>query len=250
MKDRPPADGGGFLKEASMSNENMEATKSGETGKSSSARVVNYVRDAIADGALWPNQRLVEAELAERLGVSRTPVREAIVELARLGLVRTVRNRGAFVVPRDQQELQELSAIRSVLEGLAGRLATERIQVDEIDALEGLNTRMNTLVDEGDVDRFVELNSQFHHLLYKNCGNNNLREMIGNLLERTRAMRVRLWQSRDLAHRSVGEHAEIVAALRRRDPSGVENLLRRHIKRPPMPSEDPGLPSDDRNAMS
>jgi DNA-binding GntR family transcriptional regulator len=221
-----------------MSRESTGAAPTGEPSKSSAARVVNYVRDGIADGTFWPNQRLVEAELAERLGVSRTPVREAIAELTRLGLVRTVRNRGAFIVPRDQRELQELSVIRSVLEGLAGRLATGRIAVEEIDALERFNLEMRGAVEAGDVERFIELNSRFHRLLYRNCENNNLIEMIGNLLERTRAMRVRLWRSRELAHRSVGEHEEIIAALRRRDTAGVENLLRRHIKGPPVPGDD------------
>lgn len=223
-----------------MSDENTDLVRPGDAGTSSAARVVNYIRDGIAEGVFWPNQRLVEAELAERLGVSRTPVREAIIELTRLGLVRTVRNRGAFIVPQDQREVRELAVIRSVLEGLAGRLATERISPEDIDTLESYNIEMRALVDRGDMERFLELNSKFHRLLYGNCENGNLLAMIGNLLERTYAMRMRvqLWRSKDLADRSIAEHAEVVTALRRRDPIAVENLLRRHIKALPQPTDD------------
>ena len=197
---------------------------------SSPAKVVAYVRDAIAEGEMWPNERLVEADLAKRLGVSRTPVREAIRELARLGLVRTVRNRGAFVVATNSKELQELYSIRAVLEGMAARLATGRIPDSEIDRLETLNEGMMKAVNEGELLDFVQLNDEFHRTLYLQADNKNLYEMLMNILERTSAMRRKLWRSEQVARSSVQKHVEIIAAIRARDEEAVERLLRGHIR--------------------
>ena len=179
---------------------------------------------------MWPNQRLVEADLAEKLGVSRTPVREAIRELVRLGLVRTVRNRGAFVSPTDSKELRELFSIRAVLEGLAARLATELIPDSDIDYLEKINEKIKKAVDDGELSSFLQLNDEFHRTLYEHSDNQNLVAILMNILERTSTMRKKLWRSQQNASSAVQMHFEIIAALRARDAEAAERLLRSHIK--------------------
>lgn len=196
---------------------------------SSVAKVVQYVRDAIVAGDLWPNQRLVETDLATQLGMSRTPVREAIRELSRLGLVRIVRNRGTYVLPVDSKELQEIYATRSVLEGWAAGLAAAEIPTTVIDELEGLNQKMGQLLVAGQYSDLIPLNDEFHRRLYEHCGNDLLRELIANLVERTPAVRRALWRSKQVMSSSVKTHAELIRALRARDSELAEKIVRSHI---------------------
>lgn len=201
-----------------------------EGSESSTSRVVQFVRDAIAEGELWPNQRLVEAELAEKLGVSRTPVREAIRELSRLGLVKTIRNRGAFVLPVDSKELREIYATRSVLEGWAAGLAAARLTQEKIDELASLNDRMRKMVQDGNHKDLIALNDDFHRILYEACDNDLLRELIANLVERTPAVRFAVWRSEQVMATSVRSHEELLDALRARDGEAAERIVRSHIR--------------------
>lgn len=212
----------------------------GNANGTTSARVVDYLRTLIADGSLAPNSQLNEAELADRLEVSRTPIREAFRELARMGLVVSRPNRGTFVRSLSTKELVDVYAIRSVLEGLATRLATEHCDAVGLHTLTDLNEQMNAAARHGDVEAFVNGNFSFHRVLYGYSHNAILESLIANLIDRVPISAKARWLSVDKALGAVREHTNILHALTERQGAEGEMLMRRHIRWEPHIPSGPG----------
>ena len=126
--------------------------------------VCETLREAIVDGVLKPGERLMEIQLAEELGVSRTPVREAIRKLELEGFVVMIPRRGTYVADMSIKDINEVYEVRTALDVLAAGLAAERITEEELEQMERLLVQIGEYIEQGDMDKIVEVDSQFHDI--------------------------------------------------------------------------------------
>ena len=195
--------------------------------------VVDNLRGLILRGRYATGARLGEVELAATLGVSRTPVREALRLLAAEGLVELTPNKGARVAAWTAAELEEVFVLRAQVEGLAARRAAERVTAAELDELERLAVEHAeaTATRAGrDLDRVYELNGEFHAgVVGAAAVGSSLTAVVGSLVHSVVLHRT-LHTFDDLAmERSSRHHLEIVAAMRNRDPEWAECVMRSHL---------------------
>ena len=187
------------------------------------------IREAITDGTLRPGFRLREIALSQQIGVSTTPVREALRRLEREGLVKINPRRGALVRLLDEDEARELYDLRELLEAYALGRAAERTDIDLSRAVE-LLTAARATIDEPAQIKFNRLDVEFHHALTVLGGNREVAELAKRVHRRIQGIRVRSSiQLQGRPARSHAEHEEIVAAIRRHDPAAAERLIRAHI---------------------
>lgn len=184
----------------------------------------------IVHGELAPGERIVEPALCNQLGISRTPLREALRMLASEGLVTTRRNRNAVVTLIDPQELEHLFEVEAGIESLAVGLAAERMTNTELKQLETLQARLEKLHEKGDRDAYFALNQRIHAQLVAGAKNPVLEETHRRLLgrlERARYLaldRLGRWQE------STDEHRAILEALKTRDGERARRLLADHVQ--------------------
>ncbi len=190
-------------------------------------RVFIHLKAAILDGTIPAGQRLTEEGLAAQLGVSRTPVREAIKRLEAEGHLQVLPRRGITVPRITAEQVEESGAVREVLEGLAARLAAERIQPQEIARLRYLLDQMVKLRDHQDVPALVRANIDFHETICKAARNSMLLQMYGRLVDTLQILTLRLKLLRQ--EESFPEHAAILRALEARDPEEAERLAKLHV---------------------
>ncbi|HXC91050.1 MAG TPA: GntR family transcriptional regulator [Stellaceae bacterium] len=172
--------------------------------------------------------RLDERRLSEGLGVSRTPIREAMTLLEQEGFVRTRPRRGIYVVRKTRREIVEMVTVMAALEGMAARLAAERGTASDIARLHGL---MDDFQDGGNgarLEEYSDANVAFHQAVIKMSGCALLGEMTENLFIHMRAIRKITIHQDNRAARSIADHMRIIAALEHRDPDLAERLAREH----------------------
>jgi DNA-binding GntR family transcriptional regulator len=187
------------------------------------------LRDAIVSGRLQPNERLVEAELIELLGVSRTAVRTALVRLAQEGLVVHERNRGARVRYVDETEAVEIVLARAALEALAVRQAAERATPDDVEELRAILARMRARLDEGDLLGASDENAALHSKLLELSGNQTVIRLVGGLKSQLVRFQYRTILVPGRSARSFEEHSAIVDAVADGDADAAEAAMRRHL---------------------
>ena len=185
--------------------------------------------DEIVRGALQPGAALDELELARRFGVSRTPVREAIRQLAASGLVDARAHRGALVARPSAEHLLGMFEAMAELEGLCARLAAERMMRSERHTLAIVHEEMRALIRIGDPQRFHEVNEAFHATIYAGAHNGYLYEM--TLATRSRVQPFRRAQFRNLGRLATShvEHERIVVEIMRGNRDGAAGAMRAHI---------------------
>ena len=194
-------------------------------------RVYDALKLAIVESDLSPGEegtRLDERRLSEDLGVSRTPVREALARLEQEGFVRNIPRRGAFVVRKTKQEVIEMITVWAALESMAARLITESASDQQI-----ANLRSSFCTIDGEhvrarIDEYSEHNVRFHQTILELSGNRLLFQMEENLFLHMRAIRSSTIVERDRASRSVIDHAHIVRAIEARETELAERLVREH----------------------
>lgn len=190
------------------------------------------IRSAIVEGEFAPGERLPEEDLAERAGVSRTPVREALRRLASEGVVEFVANRGAQVASFSAQDLQELFDLRAVLEGFAARLAARNATTEDLAELGRLADAMEALAlapDPAGLDRIAELNNEFHARIVEVAGNRLLAQQVAGLIQVPLVHRT--FHNYDDAglRRSMAHHRELLTALHHGDVNWAGTVMRSHI---------------------
>ena len=194
-------------------------------------RVVAALRDAIIAGRLKPGERIRERELVSLLGVSRSPLREAIRILETEGLITSLAHRGARVSELSAVDLHDMLDVRIMLESFAARLFIERLDEAVLRAMEEQVERARAPGYQVDLQANFDLGLEFHDLLVGACGNRKVVQLHENLKRhQTRYQHFAFARlGRDV--RALDEHAEMVAALRARDLVGVEQKIRAHLLR-------------------
>jgi DNA-binding GntR family transcriptional regulator len=188
--------------------------------------VVDYLRTLILSHQISPGERLVQSELAEELGVSRTPVREALHELASEGLVTISAYKGASVTDFSLRELEEIYCVRIALEGYAANLATQFITEDDLQQLSSLVRQMKETFQQGDRLQLLKVNRDFYSSVYTIPKQQRLYDMIMQHLDLANVYRRMAFSLDRLYMNTVAHHEELLAVLRRRDAKTAEHLTR------------------------
>jgi DNA-binding GntR family transcriptional regulator len=213
-------------------------------------RAYAQIRSLLIAGDFAPGARLREEELAERTGVSRTPVREALRKLANEGFVEFQPRRGVQVISWTDQDLDELFGVRALLESYGAGQAAQRATPEHIDAMAQLCDRMDELADQtaetgelGQADdgtlppevqelyhRIAELNHEFHETVLAASGNTHLRSLMGGLISMPLVQRTFVRYSGERLARSMSHHRELVDAIRSGDSSWASSVMNAHVR--------------------
>ncbi len=192
-------------------------------------RVFNALENAILDGEYTEGDSLNEIKLSQELGVSRTPVREALMQLELEGLVENIPNKGAVVVGISEKDIEDIYAIRIRIEGLASRLSAEKINEDELKALEKIVDLQEFYLTKNDVEQIWRLDGDFHKIIYDSSRSRPLRSTLSsfhNYIKRARDISVKV---EGRAEKSVAEHRAILEAIRSGNGALAEQLTAEHI---------------------
>jgi DNA-binding GntR family transcriptional regulator len=192
-------------------------------------RLVSRLEEEILSGALRPGERLVEERLSARFGTSRTPVREVLRILEAKGLVTTEVSRGAQVRAVSWKEIEDLYAVRAVLERMALELASRRLTPAYLKRLEDKLRQMRQAARRGDVRGYFEVDNQFRALIFGACGNTVLTELLRNIERRVRKLRYALLSLPNRLPEAQAHHEAVVAALKRGDGRLAGEIRRRRI---------------------
>jgi DNA-binding GntR family transcriptional regulator len=197
--------------------------------RNASVAATEVIRQAILDGRLEPGRRLKEEELARELGISRTPVREALLMLQAEGLVDASPNRGAVVRSHDADDLRDLYQLRAVLEGYAARLAAGRISDEEVDQLWASCDRFDAIAGDADIRELVRENFVFHNSVLDFAGSARLAWMVRKVIETPLVYKSYIWYTPEQRRISGHYHRQITKALAAHDDERAELLMKEHV---------------------
>jgi DNA-binding GntR family transcriptional regulator len=200
----------------------------GRIVQNASVAATELIREAILDGRLDPGSRLKEEELAHQLGISRTPVREALLVLQAEGLIEATPNRGAVVRSHDADDLIDLYQLRSLLEGYAARQAAARVTAEEVGLLRESCDRFDKIAGD-DVRELVKENLLFHSAIHAGAGSARLSGMLRRVIELPLVYKSYVWYSPDQKRISAHYHRQITNALSVRDGERAELVMREHV---------------------
>ncbi|RDU23469.1 GntR family transcriptional regulator [Anaerosacchariphilus polymeriproducens] len=192
--------------------------------------VFNTLREAILKGELKPGERLMEIQLAERLGVSRTPIREAIRKLELEGLVLTIPRRGAEVAKMTEKNMREVLVVRKALEVLAVEIACEVITQPQIVELKEVAKAFEQSMNSKDLKKIAEADVRFHDLIYQSTGNKRLVQILNNLREQIYRYRIEYLKDASTYPSLLQEHQALIEGLKNRDKEFVKDIMNRHIE--------------------
>lgn len=189
-------------------------------------KILETIRDAILKGSLKAGERVSEPELAERFGISRTPIREAFRQLESEGYLEVIPRKGAVVASLSERDVEEFYAIKIILEGFAARMAAANLTAKDIERLESINERLRQIAREGDVKNFFRVHNEFHEVFIKAAGNEKLYEMISQLVMRFKRLRLASLAQPGRMEISVEEHRNMIQAFKNHDGERADSLVR------------------------
>lgn len=192
--------------------------------------IFETLRNAIITGELKPGERLMEVQLAEKMGVSRTPVREAIRKLELEGLVEMLPRKGAHVADLSIKDIMDVLEVRASLDGLATALAAERIKPEQVKELKHVQTQFLQYVEKQNLQGTIKKDVEFHDIIYRCSGNEKLIQIANNLREQVYRFRVIYLKDYISPKEIVKEHAEILEAVTERDMEKARRIAEEHIK--------------------
>jgi DNA-binding GntR family transcriptional regulator len=193
-----------------------------------SIRITKEIEEAILSGQLKPRERLVEMDLISQFDVSRTVIREALKRLEATGLIRTTPYRGAVVSDLTTEEIEEIYFIRAELEKIAARLVLKHITQKEVQNLKKVSKEVERHLREKS-HQMIEMDSEFHRMIFRGCRNNYLYDMIDYLRTKAHIVRFNAWSLPHRIEQSIVEHREMIKAIENRDLSQLEKLIVKHL---------------------
>jgi DNA-binding GntR family transcriptional regulator len=199
--------------------------------KSAGEHIFEHLKQAIIRGDIPPGSRMVETRIAETMGVSRTPVREAIHKLEREGLLTKQAHSGFAVTGLTREDIEECFGIRAVLEGYTARLATLRHTPEQLKPLIRKNDLFRKHLEKDDLKALPKINTELHNIIYDLSGSTKLIKMINDLKEQILRFRKIILKSKALARASHKDHSDMLAMMQERRAEEVEKLVREHILR-------------------
>ena len=192
--------------------------------------VFNTLRQAILRGELKPGERLMEIQLANKLGVSRTPIREAIRKLELEGLVLMIPRKGAEVAEITEKNMRDVLEVRKALEELAVQLACEKITQEELEELEKAGENFKKVLNRSkDITEVAEADVRFHDVIYMATDNQKLIHLLNKLREQMYRYRVEYLKNPDVHEQLIQEHEEIVYHIKRREKAEATAVTCQHI---------------------
>lgn len=192
--------------------------------------VLDVLREAIINGTLKPGEKILEAQLAEELGISRTPVREAMRKLEQEGFVRIIPRKGACVAEFSEGDIEETFQVRLALELLAVELASEKMDASGAAALEKVLQEEEIAIESGSLVEQVEKDAEFHEHIYRIAGNQKLIQIMGNLREQITRFRFVSIGGRGRGKEVLLEHMGIFEALKQRNAALARERIDRHVR--------------------
>lgn len=199
------------------------------TEKSLRGQVFDKIRSDILNGKYKRGEELVESSIGKELGISRTPVREAIRQLELEGFVQLVPNKGAFVTGISEKDVRDIYLIRARLEGLAARMAAKNITPELLDAMEETVVLSEYHAKKEHYEQVCEMDSKFHKLLYKASGSRILEHTLTDFHQYVQRVRMASIMKKRRMEKSNDEHDAILTAIREHDEEKAELVATRHI---------------------
>lgn len=191
--------------------------------------VFNTLRQAILRGELKPGERLMEIQLANKLGVSRTPIREAIRKLELEGLVLMIPRRGAEVAQITEKSLRDVLEVRRALEELAVQLACDRITEEELQELRKAADHFQKVLENEDITKVAEADVAFHDIIYLSTDNQKLITLLNNFREQMYRYRVEYLKRKECHPKLLAEHQAIIDAIAQKQPQRATQITCQHI---------------------
>lgn len=192
--------------------------------------VFNTLRAAILKGELKPGERLMEMHLANKLGVSRTPIREAIRMLEQEGLAVTLPRKGAQVAKMTEKDLQDVMEIRDALDELAVVCACSRMNQEQFVELKTAMKSFESAVKAGDVRTIVEADEAFHDVIYKMTHNPKLENIVNNIREQMYRYRYEYVKDHSIYDKLIAEHNAIIEGLQKQDVEYLKKIMHTHLE--------------------
>ena len=191
--------------------------------------VFNTLRKAILRGELKPGERLMEIQLANKLGVSRTPIREAIRTLEQEGLVLMIPRKGAAVAQITEKNMQDVLEVRKALEELSVQLACERITPEQVEEMKMAAEDFRKVLKSGDVTKIAEADVKFHDIIFAATNNQRLITLLNNLREQMYRFRVEYLKQKECYPQLLEEHDKLIALISGGEVEEACELMGCHI---------------------
>lgn len=191
--------------------------------------VFNTLREAILKGELKPGERLMELQLAAKLGVSRTPIREAIRMLEQEGLAVTVPRKGAEVAKMTEKDMEDVLVIRATLDQLAVELACDAITEEQFKQLQSAGKNFENSLQTGNLKKIAQADVEFHDVIYQATGNIKLVTMLNNLREQMYRYRVEYLKDDSKYQELIREHQAITEGIRTKDKKHASEMMKSHV---------------------
>ena len=192
-------------------------------------RVFTKIREDILNGRYKDHEELKEIRIGKELGVSRTPVREALRQLELEGLVQIIPNRGAFVTGINENDVRDIYAIRALLEGLCARWATEHITKEQLEEMEENVYLAKFHADKGHMEQIADLDNRFHDIMYEACNSKMLEHQLKDFHEYVLRVRRKTLAQVTRGTASNEEHEKIMVAIKAKDADNAEKLAHQHM---------------------
>lgn len=201
-------------------------------------QIADMLRDMIMTGALKEGDKINENRLCLDIGVSKTPLREALRVLSVEGLIELVPNRGAFVTQPEFSEIREMFDIMIILEGFCARTACEKMTRNDFSELEKIHVHLEQMYAKEDQEGYIRINNQYHSFVQELAGNKSLNQIIDGLRKKILLYRFQSLNAPGRMAESIQEHRLLLVVFRKRDSLKAETLMQKHLKKQLLALED------------